>query len=242
MGAQHTLRRTKARAHKPFSPLTDLSTAPALWLRASAITPVADGTAVATWSDASGNARDATQATGTKQPLYRTAANGIGGRPALDFDGTDDAFGVAWTPPVGQMLLVAVCEVDVTSAGNRTVIAGNVTTAMELRASGGNWQTLRQITAIIGSSAVAAQNALLASRRDSAGNISHYKNAKTAAQASTATAAYSGASTLIGGLSASSFFDGKIAEIIGFSSDISSGDFTTMMNGLGLYYGITVGA
>jgi hypothetical protein len=50
-----------------------------------------DGTAIGTWSDRSGNGKDATQATSNKRPLLRTGSNGINGNPVLNFDGSDDA-------------------------------------------------------------------------------------------------------------------------------------------------------
>lgn len=60
----------------------------ALWLAADKLTGLADGAAVATWPDASGNGRDAAQATAAKRPTYRT--NVLNGKPVLRFDGVDD--------------------------------------------------------------------------------------------------------------------------------------------------------
>lgn len=58
-----------------------------LWLDASTINQ-ADGTAVASWSDLSGNAYDAAQATTASQPTYKTnIQNGLG---VVRFDGVDD--------------------------------------------------------------------------------------------------------------------------------------------------------
>lgn len=58
------------------------------------LAPVADGTAVGTLSDLSGSRTDANndlvQATGTKQPLYKTGINGYNGKPCLRFDGSND--------------------------------------------------------------------------------------------------------------------------------------------------------
>lgn len=57
---------------------------------ADAITPVADGAAIASWADSSGNGYSAAQATSTQQPVYKIAANwggGTTGRPAVRFDG-----------------------------------------------------------------------------------------------------------------------------------------------------------
>lgn len=60
----------------------------AAWLKASSIT-ASDGDLIGTWPDSSGNARDYAQATSAKQPTYRPTA--LGGKPALRFDGVDDA-------------------------------------------------------------------------------------------------------------------------------------------------------
>jgi hypothetical protein len=59
----------------------------ALWLDATRITGLSDGGSVATWSDVSGNGRDATQATGAKQPTYKTAIQNS--KPVVRFDGGD---------------------------------------------------------------------------------------------------------------------------------------------------------
>lgn len=59
-----------------------------LWLDASQITGLNDGDAVATWSDLSGNAQHATQATASKRPLYKT--NILNGKPVVRCDGVDD--------------------------------------------------------------------------------------------------------------------------------------------------------
>lgn len=70
-----------------------------LWLRAdagvftddAATTPAtADGNVVAVWKDQSGNGYDISQTTNEKRPLLRLAANGINGRAAVLFDGSND--------------------------------------------------------------------------------------------------------------------------------------------------------
>ena len=82
----------------------------ALWLNASAVTGKSDGDAMATWADQSGNGRNATQATGTKQPLYKT--NIVNGKPVLRFDSTDDcltasAIDLTGTPAVSLFVVTA---------------------------------------------------------------------------------------------------------------------------------------
>ena len=69
----------------PFAP-TDIAGL-LLWLKADALA-LSDGAAVSSWTDSSGNGRHFTQATGTRQPLYKSGI--IGGKPVVRFDGTDD--------------------------------------------------------------------------------------------------------------------------------------------------------
>ena len=59
----------------------------ALWLKADAITGLADGDAITTWTDSSGNGRNATQATAEAKPAYKASI--IGGKPVARFDGGD---------------------------------------------------------------------------------------------------------------------------------------------------------
>jgi hypothetical protein len=75
---------------RPFAP-SDLA-ALALWLKADAITGLSDGAALAAWNDSSTNARNATQATPSLKPLYKT--NIQNGLPVVRFD-ADDV--LAWT-------------------------------------------------------------------------------------------------------------------------------------------------
>jgi hypothetical protein len=59
-----------------------------LWLKADAITGLADGAGVSTWSDSSGLGNDAVNAVAGLQPTYQT--NEVTGLPCVRFDGTDD--------------------------------------------------------------------------------------------------------------------------------------------------------
>ena len=73
----------------PFTPtnLPDLQ----LWLPADRINQ-ANNTAVATWSDQSGNGYDATQGGSAARPTY--IASGLNGLPVVRFDGTDDRLSI----------------------------------------------------------------------------------------------------------------------------------------------------
>jgi hypothetical protein len=69
-----------------------------LWLKADALTGLADGDPVTTWTDSSGNAFNPAQATTAKKPLYKTSI--LNGLPIVRFDGIDDVLlnaSVNWT-------------------------------------------------------------------------------------------------------------------------------------------------
>lgn len=78
---------------------------PYAWYDASQISGVADGAALATWPDLSGNGFDLKQATAAAQPIYysSTALQLINGLPTVHFDGSDDEMQTAAFPsPVAQ--------------------------------------------------------------------------------------------------------------------------------------------
>src|SRR5690348_7181049 len=63
-----------------------------VWARykASDMIAVGDGNAVGTWTDSSGNGRDATQATAARKPILRTSASGlVGNTVGIEFRGTN---------------------------------------------------------------------------------------------------------------------------------------------------------
>jgi hypothetical protein len=68
-----------------FDPLT---LSPLLWLKADAITGLANNDPVTTWTDSSMNARDFSQATASRKPLYKT--NQLNGMAGVLTDGVDD--------------------------------------------------------------------------------------------------------------------------------------------------------
>ena len=69
----------------------------AVWFKADAITGVANGAALATWPDASGNNNPAVQPTAGQQPTYVTGA--INGLPVVHFSGANRTY-LAFNRPV----------------------------------------------------------------------------------------------------------------------------------------------
>lgn len=92
-----------------------------LWLAADRITGLADASPVTTWSDLSGNGRDATQATAGAKPTFKPGI--IGGKPVVRFDGIDDYLATA-AFDVGASTITTVVLLRPTNIGVDTQIFG----------------------------------------------------------------------------------------------------------------------
>lgn len=86
------------------------------------ITGLGDNDPVATWSDSSGNGRDATQATSSKRPVYKPALATMNGQPAVQFDGVDDALMQSAFTAVASGEVVVVVRLGSTS--DRGIVNG----------------------------------------------------------------------------------------------------------------------
>ena len=105
---------------------TDGASSLELWLKADDGTgQTVDGSAVSTWSDKSGYGYDISQATGSKQPLYKTGI--LNGQPVVRFDGTDDFYEVSTSALSGA-----------TAATGIAVVTGTETAGGDYR-TGGIW-------------------------------------------------------------------------------------------------------
>lgn len=104
-----------------------------LWLAADRITGLADGGAVGTWSDLSGNGRDATQATAAKKPTYKTAI--INGKPVVRFDGIDDYLKTAAFTLNQPVTIGMVLNPNALTALNYYVLDGNTDDTQDIYAS-----------------------------------------------------------------------------------------------------------
>jgi hypothetical protein len=98
-----------------FSPL---SLSPALWLDAADTSTITQsGGKVSAWADKSGNGRDVTQATSTRQPTTGIATQN--GRNVISFDGNDWLTSAAFSVPAAGFSTYAV--VNVTSTTTRFI-------------------------------------------------------------------------------------------------------------------------
>jgi len=118
----------------------------ALWLDATQITPVADGTAVAQWDDSSGSGNHAVQADGAKQPIYKTSI--INSLPVVRWQGTNDCMTVAAGVANGAtgITILSVVTSSVTGADQAIIEASanfnNETNAFMLYITSGNVWTM----------------------------------------------------------------------------------------------------
>lgn len=92
-----------------------------LWLRADVGVrfdgdPADPDDAVDTWEDQSANGRTCTQATGANQPIFRSA--GLNGRPAVEFDGSNDFLANTSTWPIlsTDASIMVVAKMDTTGS------------------------------------------------------------------------------------------------------------------------------
>lgn len=217
-------------AGKAFTP-TDI-TGCELWADAGQITGLTDGQAASAWNDLSGNGANFAQATGSKQPLYKT--NIINGRPVLRFDGVDDDMTAFITARAGRTVFIVAkqrantANVDVwgVSAGwfslsstgtqwsDGATLGGTVTNPSAVAIRFNNVTTTEGF--VNGGAAVntdpndnyATQTSLLLGQRGNGGNWGNY----------------------------------DIAEIISYSSALSDADIAKVQAYLGDKYGLGFGS
>ncbi len=94
----------------------------------------ADGDVVGQWDDASGNARNATQATAALKPLWRPAQQGV------LFDGVDDYVRTAAWTAISTGMVYVVGEITGSTATQRVFFGGIAT--------GVHWIVYRRVTTL----------------------------------------------------------------------------------------------
>lgn len=111
-----------------------------LWLVADDILQV-DGTAISSWSDRSGNANNATQATTGRQPRYDSLI--VNGHSVVRFDGTDDYFDDARTYNARTFFSVYNIRSGVQQTSDLGQIWGSYSegwhVSLDARSGGGTW-------------------------------------------------------------------------------------------------------
>lgn len=221
-----------------------------LWLRADDCAAVGDGNTVTTWTDRIG-AYAFTEA--TNKPIYR--ASSIGGRPAIDFDGTNDQLvraGNLFSNTTGSVMLIvnadtlanATCYANRLAGGTRLVYFGNTATG---------WIQTRQRDAdtadnVRGNTTALATSTDYAWYYRSTGTV-YAMQVNGVGQAKTVIA---GADTgdwygdtasrdqvAIGSNAVGEFFNGRIAEVLDFDHDLTADELASLERYLTNRYGIT---
>lgn len=222
-----------------------------LWLDASdAASVTLNGSTVSQWSDKSGGNRHATQGTANNQPTYTT--NAVNGRPALSFDGTNDSF--RSTAALGSSHSVfAVVKMNVRkiagivaggNADQADLIYGDGSSAF----SGTRYGAFGVARAVYGGGTITTSVYQVVTAVLSGGtlpsNLSMWTNGTggvvTTVTAGTAPNAKLDASIYIGTSAGNHFLNGDIAELIFYTSALSTSNRQRVERYLGTKYGITV--
>jgi WD40 repeat protein len=229
-----------------------------VWLDASTVNQ-ADGTAITSWADLSGNGYNYTQATTTNQPTYKTnIQNGLG---VVRFDGVDDYLSTtasAITQNVAGLTLIAVIKYN-SSATQKTAVhfmrgtgtsgarATLVSTGSNIYSTGGrrlDSEGTQSVNSTSSSGAFAIQTGVF----DFAGTtLNQYINGavqgtsssfQTAGNTSNTAslASYIGASSV----TPTEFLTGDVCEVIVYNRALTSTELNKIHQHLGRKWGITL--
>lgn len=185
-----------------------------LWLKADAITGLADGASVATWADSSGNGNDATQSTAGSQPLYKTGS--VNGLPVVRFDGADDWMS---TPSIAAITdwTVFVVAKNALTTNAFFLSAGGDTNSLITDFTAGKWEYFDTPRTVIGNTSTTL-----------------FQVITSAVGGSVVGAWYIGRPS--SGLVV--LWGGDIAEIVAYNSLLSAGQITQVQGYLAAKYGL----
>lgn len=216
---------------------------------------LADGAAVATWTDTVSSLAFA-QATGTKQPTYQATA--FHGGPCVRFDGTDDFLAVTSTAmQVAARTIFVACrsglsDITVASAifswdSTGGYVGAHTNEAMRLVYRDGAAGAVT-VTGTVGSQFADTQQRLALSYTTAVSGsdvtrVFRKNGAERLNSASAAGAQVPATNTLRVGSSngSATFFNGDIAEVLAYSRALTAAERLSVERYLGVRYGITVG-
>lgn len=184
-----------------------------LWLKADAITGLADGASVATWADSSGSGNDATQSTAGYRPIYKTGI--VNGLPVVRLDGADDWLS---TPSIGSIATwtVFVVAKNTTMSGAYFLAAGSDNAALITDFTAGKWEYYDSPRTVIGNTSTTLFAVITSAVGGSAGGVWYIGRAA----------------------SAGVHWGGDIAEIVAYNSLLSAGQITQVQGYLAAKYGL----
>lgn len=219
-----------------------------LWLKADALA-LSDGDPVSSWTDSSGLANHATQASGTLQPLFKTAI--VNGKPVIRFDGSNDGMACG-TPLRHNTHTVFVVPILRASQTGRVFISeytgGQCYFAVGISdstANRGKYYTAPSDNTLEPAGADFAQDTayVLSFAQDATPTKSYWRDGTfVGSQTGTSTSdvsTYSGIGFL-NNVSPQQYFHGDLAEIIVYSGTLSPTDRKSVEQWLGTKYAVTV--
>ncbi len=262
------LRRSGALLAASFLICTDLQAAtilelnPTVWFNAGSITGVANGDPLPTWTDSSGNTRNATQTTISRQPLYFAGA-GANGMPVVRFNtqlhsgGTVANQFMSFPTPLANTatsvltLFAVASDSSSRTSGARAILVNTRTNANTANGFLFGYGTSPSVEAYahtgVTSGAGSVQMApiapsgfdLLALQRDGL-NTKIFNFSDTATNSTSTTWTGFNPSTLtttqIGTEGGAHYFFGDIAEIIAFERSLTDGETDDVVKYLGDKY------
>lgn len=221
------------------------------WWRADSL-GLSDAAAVSSWANSAAGGAAAVQATGANQPTLQTGE--INGRPIVRFDGTNDHLVSTASASLAATTLVAVVKpVDVVNthtvrgAGDGT--SGSGSGALQYRISGGRQSLVRQATAEVGTTSNTTLSttsfSIITATFTNATSYAFYLNGTADGGGSHAETLAPGAGTTIGfnrdtGDTGGEYLGGDLAELIIYSSVLSTENRSRVHSYLSDKYGITV--
>lgn len=195
--------------------------------------PVADA-AIATWVDLSSVGKNATQATGAAQPLYR--ASYTNGRPAIDFDGTNDVMATASYTQAVPWTIYAVATYEISTA---TQIMAGHGAPVQFGRIGVNAQWSANAGAVLGTLAVNTSPHVFSTVFNGASSLVSVDG--TTQSGDSGANLWSGRPMRLGSYdAASSWFNGGISCLLHYAGAHTTAQRQSIERRLGRQFGITV--
>lgn len=212
-----------------------------LQLDANAITGISDGTGISTWSDTSGSGNHFANSTGNSAtyPVYRT--NQQNGRPAVDFDGSNDFLTtvvVIDTSTVYSMFLAFKLD---SAAGTQGLFRNGDGVGYGLLCSGGSREILHRAVAALDDGACTTNAEYWSAVRTSAPLAKLWVNGVNQAITNSTSACNAPASNGWVGVFNTGlgfYMDGKIFEVLCYNTNLSDADRGLVEAYLALKWGI----
>lgn len=213
------------------------------WFAADNITGLANGEAMSSWGDLSGNGNNVSQGSEDSQPTYRT--NSINGNPAVLFDGSNDFLYLASVNNVSSDAFTMVATIRPTTLGGSdtiSIVGGSGdcgSGGRQLRLAGGVMQVLKSSVASMGTSltTMSQNNNYIVGFIYGSPNGSFYLNGSADGTLSS-TQTFGNSGLLIGGRSCAEIFKGYIAEFLYYDKTLSANEFAQVNAYLSSKYGI----